>query len=410
MTRRGAVDRVQVLRGSERAGFLERTARGAVFAYDVAYLEHHRSDRGPLGGAIALHLPLQREPHEVAGTNLHPFFAGLLPEGARYSALLRAVKTSPEDLLSLLAAVGADCVGDIAVVGEGGPTGRATPMLDLAHIAEASFQEVLAASLDYAGRGEQMNAAGVQPKISAAMISLPLETPAGACLLKLEPADYPRIIQNEAFFMAAARDAGMPTADVSVVTDRDGAAGLLVRRFDRKATTKSRPAEKLHVEDGCQLLDRYPADKYAVSMSDLARVVSEHSSTPILDVAMLVRLTAFSYAVANGDLHAKNVSLLLAEDRESLAMSPIYDLLSTLPYGDTSMALPLDGRDRKLQRSHVVAFSERFGIRPAATRAILDEVCHAAIESSHRLGEIGLPPKKTAHLERTIRERCRHLA
>lgn len=173
-------------------------------------------------------------------------------------------------------------------------------MLDLAHIAEASFQELLAASLDYAGRGEQMNAAGVQSKISAAMISLPLETPAGAYLLKLEPADYPRIIQNEAFFMAAARDAGLPTADVSVVTDREGAAGLLVRRFDRKATTKSRTAEKLHVEDGCQLLDRYPADKYAVSMSDLARVVSEHSSTPILDVAMLVLRRVVNQAIRRG--------------------------------------------------------------------------------------------------------------
>jgi serine/threonine-protein kinase HipA len=403
MKRKGVADRVGVHRGDERAGLLERTARGARFRYDAEYLERHRADPGPLRGAIALHLPLQSEPHEVVGTNLHPFFAGLLPEGARYAALLRAVKTSPEDLLSLLAAAGSDCIGDVAVVAEGRQPGRASPTLDLAHVADASFRDLLRQSLDYAGRGEQLTAPGVQAKISAAMISLPVEAMAGgAYLLKLEPEDYPRIIQNEAFMMALAREAGLIAAEVRVMEDREGVAGLLVERFDRT------PA-KLHVEDGCQLLDRYPADKYAVSLSDLAHAVAAHASTPILDVAMLVRLTAFSYLIANGDLHAKNVSLLLAEDRTTLALSPAYDLLTTLPYGDSSMALPLDGRDKRLRRSHFVDFAERFGVRPAATRAVLDEVCHTVSAHAHRVGEIGFAARKTAHIERTLKQRCAEL-
>jgi serine/threonine-protein kinase HipA len=400
MTRKGVVDRVAVHRGDERAGLLERTTRGARFSYDASYLDAHRSDRGPLGGAVALHLPLSPEPHEVAGTNLHPFFAGLLPEGARYAALLRAVKTSPEDLLSLLAAAGRDCIGDVAVVHEDESPGNPRPTLDLEDIANASFQELFEASLDYGGSAEQLTAPGVQAKISAAMISLPVEgVTGGAYLLKLEPKEYPRIVQNEAFMMGLAHEAGITTADVRVVEDRKGAPGLLVRRFDRTTV-------KLHVEDCCQLLDRYPADKYAVSMSDLAGALARYGSIPILDVAMLVRLTAFSYVIANGDLHAKNVSLLLSEDRTTLSLSPAYDLLTTLPYGDETMALPLDGRDKRLRRSQLVDFATRFGVRPPATHALLDEICDAVLARTDRLGEIGLTERKTAHLERVIRKRC----
>ncbi|MEZ4223485.1 MAG: HipA domain-containing protein [Polyangiaceae bacterium] len=404
MTRKSAVERLAVYRGDEFAGQIERTARGARFAYDTRYREAHEADPGPLAGAIALHLPLRAEPHEIAGTNLHPFFANLLPEGARYAALLGAVKTSPEDLLSLLAAAGEDCVGDIAVVCSEDPPRPTRPTLDLARVAEASFNELLRQSLNYAGQGEQHTTPGVQEKISAAMISVPIDALAGeAYLLKLEPQNYPRIVQNEAFFMGLARDAGIDTAEVSVLEDRDGTVGLLVRRFDR--TT-----EKLHVEDGCQLLDRYPADKYAVSLAEVASAIAAHSSTAILDVANLIRLAAFSQAIANGDLHAKNVSLLLNEDRASLRLSPAYDLLTTLPYGDTSMALPLDGRDKKLRRSHFVTFAERFGVRAAATRAILDEVCHAVQAGARRVGVIGFADRKTTQLERTLEQRCRELS
>jgi serine/threonine protein kinase HipA of HipAB toxin-antitoxin module len=48
-----------------------------------------------------------------------PFFAGLLPEGRRLSALRAAVKSSGDDELSLLLAVGGDTVGDIEILPEG---------------------------------------------------------------------------------------------------------------------------------------------------------------------------------------------------------------------------------------------------------------------------------------------------
>jgi serine/threonine-protein kinase HipA len=120
-------------------------------------------------------------------------------------------------------------------------------------------------------------------------------------------------------------------------------------------------------------------------------------------VANLVRRIAFSYLIANGDLHAKNISLHTVGT--TTALTPAYDLLSPLPYGDRSMALALDGRTDNFKRKAIVAFGARHGVRAAATESILDELCDVAPTWIAELDEIGLAPKKTADLARVMRKR-----
>ncbi len=50
---------------------------------------------------------------------LPPFFSGLLPAGRRLTALRSAVKTSADDELTLLLAVGADTIGDVQILPHG---------------------------------------------------------------------------------------------------------------------------------------------------------------------------------------------------------------------------------------------------------------------------------------------------
>ncbi len=397
-----------VYRGATLAGRLERTPHGSRFAYDERFLEEHPRDR--MG--VALHLPPRREPYEVRGTNLHPFFANLLPEGARLAALVHALKTSPDDLLSMLVAAGADAVGDVSAVPPGEPLREITPVADTARLGEVSFAELFAASIEYGRRGrhELATVPGVQQKISAAMVSFPVRAPRRGSLhiLELEPPELPRLVHDEHFFMRAAADSGIDVARCALVHDRDGAPGLLVERFDRVAGADG-SVRKLHQEDGCQLLDRYPADKYAVTLSDVARALSA-CDTPILEVAKLLRLHAYSYVIANGDLHAKNVSVRVSPRSGRLEMTPAYDLLSTLPYGDQHLALSMEGRDKRLRRAHFVAFGERHRVRRAATEAVLDEVCDGIAGWIPRLDEIGFDRRRTAHLARTIEQRRAHLA
>ncbi|MDB4936619.1 MAG: Serine/threonine-protein kinase HipA [Labilithrix sp.] len=406
MSSRKKPDSAVVLRGSEVAGRITRTAKGSVFEYDRAFRE---AEHEPWEHGIAYRLPYANPRVETLGTNVHPFFAGLLPEGIRLGALLRRTKTSADDLLTLLVASAADPVGDVAVVRDPAVRDDVTPAVDVAAIETVRFADILKESL--AGtRGAEPIVPGVQEKVSAAMISLPIrgKSPSakrgGAYILKLNPEKLPRLVENERFFMAMGDASGLEVARTQLVHDRDGASGLLVERFDRVPGAGT-GVRKIHQEDACQWLDRYPADKYVLSYADIARGITELASAPIVEMAKFVRLIAFSYLATNGDLHAKNVSLRTTVEDGRVELTPAYDLLSTLPYGDRTMALQLDGRDDNIKRAQVVAFGERHGVRPAATHAILDELCDVAATFIGKVDEIGLEPRKTADLRRVMTKR-----
>lgn len=389
-----------VFREETEVGRIHRTPRGAIFEYAAAALE--AEDLG-----IAYRLPYATPRVETLGTNVHPFFAGLLPEGVRLRALVRQVKTSEDDLLSLLVAAGVDCIGDVAVVHDARLPREATPSVDVAAASQLSFADVLAESL--AGKqGGEPTIPGVQDKVSAGMISLPVRGARdkrwAAYILKLNPERMPRIVENEDFFLRMARASGLDVARAEVTYDRDGASGLLVERFDRVGP------RKVHQEDACQFLDRYPADKYVLSYADIARGIIELASAPIVETAKYIRLLAFSYLIANGDLHAKNISLRTNPEDGRVELTPAYDVLSTLPYGDRTMALAFDGRDDNIKRTQIIAFGERFGVRRAATEAILDELCDVAPTWIPALGEIGLEPRRTTDLARVMKKRRADLA
>lgn len=143
----------------------------------------------------------------------------------------------------------------------------------------------------------------------------------------------------------------------------------------------------LYQEDACQLLGRYPADKYRLAFGEIAQAL-EVCTAPMVE--RLLQLQALSYLIAYGDLHAKNISVQVA--REHIRLTPTYDLLSTLPYGDGDLALPLEGRDKKLERKHFLACGERIGIRPAATNHMLDALIKGIVQHLSRLHQLGLSP------------------
>ena len=371
-----------VYRGEQLAGCISRTRHGSVFEYDPAY-----------PADVAFRLPRAHARLETHGVNLHTFFAGLLPEGLRLTALVRRVKTSGDDLLSLLIAAGTDCVGDVSVVPPGAQPRDAAARLDVRKVSSVSFSEVLEASLH---ASDEASVPGEQLKVSAAMISLPVRAQR-AYILKLNPPRLPRLVENEHFFMTAARACGVPTPEVRLVHDRNGQSGLLVTRFDRRGSAR------LHQEDACQLLDLYPADKYRLTVREVMGAL-EVCSAPVVERLRLLRLVAFSYLIGNGDLHGKNVSVREIDGRVEL--TPAYDLLSTLPYGDTHLAMKLDGRDAGLRRRSFVAVGERFGLARQAVEAALDELLTALEPRYSDLGAIGFDAKKTRALERVLRERA----
>jgi serine/threonine-protein kinase HipA len=397
-----ALAAADVFREGMRVGTITRTQRGSVFEYEERFFEEHR-DRP---GGIAVHLPYSMRRIETSGVNLHTFFAGLLPEGLRLRALVRRLKTSDDDLFTLLIASGADTVGDLAAVPAGASLVDASPRADVRRLEDVSFQELFEESVAGAGEGPEPTIPGVQEKISAGMISFPISSSRArkAYVLKLNPKDKPRLVENEHFFMRMASACGLAVPRTMLVRDRGGEMGLLVERFDRVWSSEARRLVRVHQEDACQFLDRYPADKYRLTCRDIADGLRV-CAAPVAETLRFLRLVAFSYLIANGDLHAKNVSIVHDPKAKGFRLSPGYDLLSTLPYGDRTMALGLEGRQANLKRKHFVVFGARQGVRESAVAAMLDALDEAAAPWIDRLDEVGLDAKKTKHLRVTMEQR-----
>ncbi len=392
-----------VYKGDTLAGTLTRlTDGGTAFAYAAEYL----AGNGP---AVASTLTRRPEPYVARSGAVPPFFAGLLPEGVRLQAVITAVKTSADDELSLLLAVAGDAVGDVTVVPAGEPPSPAGDIENFTEPAAVSFQELFARSVDPSGAFLDRAVPGVQEKLSNAVVSFPLRRRATPSILKLNTTASPRVVENEAFFLSLARTCGFRVPSFEVIRDRDGHSGLLVERFDR--TVRGGSLVRIAQEDACQFLGRWPADKYRVSVNDIAGRLVELASSPQAAVLDLICQVAFSWAIGNGDLHAKNFSLQWRRDVLVVAPSPVYDLVSTLPYPvDQHLALRIDGRDDNLQGRFLQDFARRFDIPDPVMRRRLERIIDSVSQAVPDLATIGFPAEVTAKMAREIERRLAVLA
>jgi len=206
------------------------------------------------------------------------------------------------------------------------------------------------------------------------MIDVPVASESARYVLKLDPPEFPHLVANEAFFLEAARRSGLECADAEVVRDADGAPGLLVTRFDRVVDAAG-GVTSLAQEDGCQVLARYPADKYRLtSEAVVGGLASVCRATPVAALD-LIRQVAFAYLSCIGDAHAKNFSVRRLPGGE-WRVTPAYGLPSSYVYGDTTMALSINGRDREdIGRADFLALGRAVGVRSRAVERALDELC-----------------------------------
>lgn len=405
-------------------GTIKRIQKGCVVEYTDAYF-HSTHSHG-----ISTALSKKQKKFEIRGSNLPCFFAGLLPEGLRFSSLAESLKTSKDDLFSLLLAAGTETVGDIWVM----PTENDF----FNHFSDLRLEKTLspktisqldvrALTADVFSTNTQF--AGVQKKISSAVLSFFARsdtaqktlTPAGLkklyarkCsgellgqhkfVVKLNPNDKQNLVQNESFFMKMAKDCGLSVAHCDLAFDNKSIPVLFVRRFRFKdKSTKTILA--YHQEDACQFLDVYPSEKYRLSLQDIAKGLQKWCSAPAIEILSLIKMYAFAYLIGNGDLHAKNISILTHPTTGLTQLSPAYDVLSTLPYGDDRMALQMLGKDKNLLTKDFLAFAKAFGIPAKPVHILLQELCDKIGPWLSRLEEAGLNRKQVVFLKKTAVER-----
>ncbi|MBN1115305.1 MAG: HipA domain-containing protein [Oligoflexia bacterium] len=394
------INELTIYKQGKVAGSIIRTDKGCDFIYDDAYLASGNNRD------LAFNIPKTQKRHSVSGINLHTYFAGLLPEGLRLKAIIEHLKTSPDDLFSILAASGSDCIGDVSAC----PPGDSKYEPEKYRLKDIDFYVLFNKSItDKYNVFHSEGIPGIQSKISGSMISFPLSMRGEekGYILKLNPADKPSLVENEYWTLMLAEKCGIKTNRTKIIHDKNKNKGLLVERFDRVFDRKSNCVIKVHQEDACQFLDKYPSEKYRLSVNLICDGIKELASAPVIDILTLLKVYVFSYITGNGDMHAKNISLVALKDGKQVTLSPAYDLVTTLIYGDRTMALKIDGKDDGITKKMIVEFAMRYGINELPVLKMIDNLVMMTDKNYAVLFNVPMEEKKRADLERTIKSRLK---
>lgn len=249
---------------------------------------------------------------------------------------------------------------------------------------------------------------GVQQKISLGYAGdrgrLQLVAGKGQFILKPQQSAFPEMPQNEHVTMRLADACGIEVPPFGLVRLEDGSLAYLVRRFDRVEGGK-----KIATEDFCQLGGWFPGHKYDHSTEELVKLVRKYATETLVEVRSFFRRVVFSWWTGNGDMHAKNFSLVAAAGGVH-RLSPAYDLVCTrLVIPEDDLALSVLGKKSRLRRDDWLRFGAWCGLPAKAVASVLEAIADNSETALGLIGRSYLPPTMVSAYSELIGERTRAL-
>ncbi len=332
-------DALVVILDGAVAGTVTRLPQGRLrFDYDDDY--RGRSEATPL----SLSMPTQVTSHP--DNVVTPWLWGLLPDNdAVLSRWAREFHVSASSPFSLLGSpIGEDCAGAVRFA----PLDQVDRILnrpgDVTWLTDDQVAERLRDlredSTSWLGRSftGQFSLAGAQAKTALLHSEGRWGVPSGSIptthILKPAVSGFDDHDLNEHLCLDAARRAGLLAARTRVVRFGDESA-VVVDRYDR--VYREERILRVHQEDLCQALGDPPTLKYqnegGPSASAIVGLFRRAMPPRIADSAVwrFADALIWNWLIAGTDAHAKNYSVLLADNQVRLA--PMYDVASALPYG-----------------------------------------------------------------------------
>ena len=304
------------------------------------------------------------------------WFDGLLPEGDRRVRLAARFGLRSEDTFGLLAEIGWECAGAVAILPEdrSPASGRYEP-IDDAGVAER-LDALPSIDLD-PDDAIRMSLGGAQDKLLLARIAqrwaLPIDGAPSTHILKPEPDLWPGLAAAEAWALRIA-SAATQTSEATLTNELGARPVIVVTRYDRARSEREHSGDRivrLHQEDLCQALGLPVGLKYArpghpedPSLARLARILVERAVDPPTELIRLLQQVAASVALRNADAHAKNISLL--HQGNAVRLAPLYDVAPTIAFlpRQTTLGLSIGGKFKltEIGIEHLVAEAMSWGI------------------------------------------------
>jgi serine/threonine-protein kinase HipA len=347
-------ERLIALYEGRAIGEVRRDSGGRlVFRYHEAW----RND--PHGFPLSLSMPLGTPRHDPAV--VEAFLWNLLPDSAAVQdRWAQRFGVPRQDVVALLAHVGADCAGAVQFVLPERPdsAGGREPVTWLSEAEVAVRLRTLrrdSSAFRLPGDRSWLTLAGAQPKTAFFCANGRFGVPSGMTatthIVKLPSRELDGHAENEHFCLVLASRLGLAAAR-SELRHFEGEVALVVERFDRQRREDG-TIRRRHQEDLCQALGVMPTRKYqregGPDAATIAGLIEKASVLPRKEIARFGDALAFNWLIGNVDAHAKNYALTIGGGGAA-ALAPLYDLVSALPYeSDPSriaMAMTPGGEDR----------------------------------------------------------------
>lgn len=327
-------------------------------------------------------------PNLPFGTAIDPksvsnFIDNLLPEGEGLEFVSRFFQISKANKFSLISATGTETAGAISFVHEN------------FGLPETTFREITREELTerIKDRGNtpinlwdgtiRLSLSGMQDKLPLVVTDSGYGIGEGEIasthILKFGKNSEQHIVINEYICMQLAQACGIGTANTEI-RRFNGEPVLFVERFDRKPdvdTSGKVIVKRLHVIDGCQMLDLSHQYKYerAFGGDNHARLgVSykmlfeslKHCESPIIAKRSVLQWAIFNLFVSNYDAHGKNISFHITKAGTSVA--PAYDIVNVALYQDFAqeyaMAIGDEFKPEDLSAYEMAYFCYLIDIKP----------------------------------------------
>jgi serine/threonine-protein kinase HipA len=174
----------------------------------------------------------------------------------------------------------------------------------------------------------------------------------GNYIFKPPSGKFPEMPQNEHLTMRIAEAFNIQVVPSTLIRLESGELSYITKRIDRYED-----GGKIHMLDMFQITEAF--DKYKSSMEKVGKALHSYSENTMLDIIFYFELSLFSFLTGNSDMHLKNFSMI--ESTSGWILAPAYDLLNVaivLPGDKEELALPLEGKKKKLKREHFVKFGK----------------------------------------------------
>ncbi len=373
--------------------------------YQFEYTNEWRKN----GFAISPHLQLNN--YSKPGI-VRRFLENIIPEGKGLEDITQFAHISKNNIFAIIKAIGYDTSGAL-MFGEytNGHESifRAITDEELAN----RITNIEESSIAIWDKKERLSLAGVQEKlpviIKDSQIGLGDGLLSSTHIMKFQTKKHANIVVNELFCMKLAKKINLNVAEVELYRFKEHPV-LMVKRFDR--VYKTNKVERLHVIDGCQMLDLSSTHKYernfgsgrdVKGIREGASFSKLFKSADICEVPAKAKLEMLNWSVynliiGNSDAHGKNFSFFV--DERGIRPTPFYDMLCIIAHEniehDLAMAYGNEFNPSEVKAYQLREFADAIGLNYKLISQTIIKISEAIINTleNNIIDEINLLDKE----------------